>query len=85
LRHSSELNAIVLIAGVMRRETHHDLLSTMVLRPPFFGNTGHAVNDSAGRFTFVDGNPNKITRLVSGSLLTHPRRNLVHLSAASLQ
>jgi hypothetical protein len=25
LRHSSELNAVVLIASVMRRETHHDL------------------------------------------------------------
>src|SRR6202041_2018471 len=43
----------------------------MVLRPAFFGNTAHAVNDSAGRFTFVDGNLNKITCLVSGSLLTH--------------
>jgi len=26
LRHSIELNAVVLIAEVMRRETHHDLL-----------------------------------------------------------
>jgi hypothetical protein len=85
LRHSIELNAVVLIALRCGGKRTMICFSTMVLRPLFSGNTAHPVNDSAGRFTFVDGNPNKIMCLVSDSLLTHPRRNFVHLSAASLQ
>jgi hypothetical protein len=36
LRHSIELNAVVLIAEVMRRETHHDLLLHNAAAPAFF-------------------------------------------------
>jgi hypothetical protein len=36
LRHSVELNAVVLIAVAVRRETHHDLLLRNGAAPSFF-------------------------------------------------